>query len=283
MGCGASKLEKNEGLALCKLRMRFIKQATERRYALSAAHLVYLQSLRSLGMALRRLAEAEALMGPSPPTSSASPSRSQFQCGSSPSPSLPMTSSARAAATAGMAVPPDPHTNHPVEEGAPPGSVAPPPEASSSWDFFDPAGKGGGIANGKPLQSALRAEKDGSEDRRRNATPSISEEGKNPKSGDRLSLKRLPGNAAESFENNLNGSSENSAAITTPLDQGNELGSGRKDDSELGTHKAEAFLSSMIAIEHLFVQAAEHGGEVSGMLEVNKVWLSRSSQKKGPH
>ncbi|CAA7395096.1 unnamed protein product [Spirodela intermedia] len=282
MGSGTSKLEKNEGLALCKLRMRFIKQATERRYALSAAHLVYLQSLRSLGMALRRLAEAEALMGPSSPTSSASPSPSQFQCGSSPSPSLPMTSCVRATATAAMADPPDPHTNRPVEQGALPGPAAPPSEASSSWDFFDPAENGGDFANGQPLQSALRAEKDGSEGRRRTAAPSISEKGKNPKSSDCPSLKRFPGNAVEPVEHNLNGSSENSCSITTPLDQGDDRGSARKDDSELGTHKAEPFLSSVKAIEHLFVQAAEHGGEVSRMLEVNKVWLSRSSQEKEP-
>ncbi|CAA6658813.1 unnamed protein product [Spirodela intermedia] len=188
MGSGTSKLEKNEGLALCKLRMRFIKQATERRYALSAAHLVYLQSLRSLGMALRRLAEAEALMGPSSPTSSASPSPSQFQCGSSP----------------------NPRTNRPVEQGALPGPAAPPSEASSSWDFFDPA-ETAGTRERSAITECLTGGEGWLRGQKETAAPSISEKGKNPKSSDCPSLKRFPGNAVEPVEHNLNGSSENSS------------------------------------------------------------------------
>ena len=59
MGAAASKGSDNEALALCNERTRLFRHAVELRFSLSAAHLSYVQSLRCLGIALRRFAAAE--------------------------------------------------------------------------------------------------------------------------------------------------------------------------------------------------------------------------------
>ncbi|CAA6664422.1 unnamed protein product [Spirodela intermedia] len=77
MGGATSKSgDDKEALVLCRERMRLIRQAVDLRYSLSAAHLSYIQSLRSLGIALRRFAEAElppTPLSPSPPTNQTIP------------------------------------------------------------------------------------------------------------------------------------------------------------------------------------------------------------------
>ncbi|PKU72415.1 hypothetical protein MA16_Dca017904 [Dendrobium catenatum] len=65
MGALNSKNDGNKALLLCKERMRYIKQAVDLRYALSAAQLSYTQSLRNVGAALREFAEAEISVDPS--------------------------------------------------------------------------------------------------------------------------------------------------------------------------------------------------------------------------
>ncbi|ERM94190.1 hypothetical protein AMTR_s00010p00189870 [Amborella trichopoda] len=77
-------MEEGEGLMLCKERKRFIKQAVDRRYALASVHVCYLQSMRSMGVALRRFAEAEVLTEPS--ISASATEKSPSHC-SYPSPS----------------------------------------------------------------------------------------------------------------------------------------------------------------------------------------------------
>lgn len=89
MGTASSKAEKNEALRLCKERRRFIQQAIDSRYNLAAAHVSYINSLKNLGIALRRFAEAEILIESSVSTTSATelyktPSHSSYP---SPSPS----------------------------------------------------------------------------------------------------------------------------------------------------------------------------------------------------
>ncbi|XP_020520771.1 uncharacterized protein LOC18421966 [Amborella trichopoda] len=84
MGCSNSRMEEGEGLMLCKERKRFIKQAVDRRYALASVHVCYLQSMRSMGVALRRFAEAEVLTEPS--ISASATEKSPSHC-SYPSPS----------------------------------------------------------------------------------------------------------------------------------------------------------------------------------------------------
>ncbi|CAL1376710.1 unnamed protein product [Linum trigynum] len=90
MGTTSSKQEKIEALRLCKERKRFIKQAIDSRYNLAAAHVSYINSLKNIGIALRRFAEAEVLIESSLSTASVteldndkSPSHSSYP---SPSP-----------------------------------------------------------------------------------------------------------------------------------------------------------------------------------------------------
>ncbi|KAM0971265.1 hypothetical protein ACFX13_019480 [Malus domestica] len=155
MGATNSKIEKDEALRLCRERKRFIKQAIDSRYALAASHVSYTNSLRNIGIALRRHAEAEVLIESSLSTSDKTPSHSSYP---SPSPSpladasdspmrnemlvLPpavrlsyMTSGGGAAVTVRF----NPVSSSYVDEDI---SLPPPPpplpDEDSSWDYFDP-------------------------------------------------------------------------------------------------------------------------------------------------
>lgn len=54
MGCGGSKIEELEAVALCRNRSRLLAQAINARYELANAHARYSCSLRSVGESLRR-------------------------------------------------------------------------------------------------------------------------------------------------------------------------------------------------------------------------------------
>lgn len=161
MGAASSKSERSEALRLCKERKKFIKQAIDSRYALAAAHVSYVESLRNIGIALRRYAEAEVLIESSLSTSATeldkTPSHSSYP---SPSPShiggvsdspvlngSPLSppiatrlSYMKSAGPTAVTVKVSPtSTNMYVDDvdystPLPP----PPPPDSGSWDFFDP-------------------------------------------------------------------------------------------------------------------------------------------------
>jgi predicted component of type VI protein secretion system len=161
MGCTNSKTEKNEALRLCRERRRFIKQAIDSRYALAAAHVSYIQSLRNIGIALRRYAVAEVLIESSLSISDKTPSHSSY-----PSPSLsnvvdvsdsplhnesplsPPVGSVgtlrymRSGGTAAVTVTFNPSVGNSYVDGEsmafPMPPPPPPPLESGSWDFFDP-------------------------------------------------------------------------------------------------------------------------------------------------
>ncbi|KAI3451133.1 hypothetical protein Pfo_007798 [Paulownia fortunei] len=162
MGITNSKVERSNALKLCKERKRFIKQAIDSRYALAAAHVSYVQSLRNIGIALRRYAEAEVLVETSLSTSATeldkTPSHSSYPSpspshvggvsdspvlnGSPLSPSAARVSYMRSSGASALTVrlSPTPRNMH-VEEGefSMPPPPPPPPESGSSWDYFDPA------------------------------------------------------------------------------------------------------------------------------------------------
>lgn len=155
MGCTNSKTDKNEALRLCKLRRRFIKQAIDSRYALAAAHVSYIQSLRDIGVGLRRYAEAEVLIEsslsisdktpshsslPSPsPSHLAEVSDSPLRNESSFSPSVTTLNYMKSGGTAALTITFNPLSDSYVEEDYPMPPPPPPlPESGSSWDFFDP-------------------------------------------------------------------------------------------------------------------------------------------------
>lgn len=159
MGITNSKGERSTALKLCRERKRFIKQAIDSRYALAAAHVSYVQSLRNIGIALRRYAEAEVLVENSLSASATeldkTPSHSSFP---SPSPShlggvsdspvlngSPLSMSTarvsymRSGGASALTVRLNPRNAY-VEEGEfsmPP--PPPPPPDESGWDYFDPA------------------------------------------------------------------------------------------------------------------------------------------------
>ncbi|KAH6765989.1 bZIP transcription factor [Perilla frutescens var. hirtella] len=60
MGASNSRLEEDKSLQLCRARKKFIKQALNGRCSLAAAHIAYIEELRSVGAALRRFVEFDA-------------------------------------------------------------------------------------------------------------------------------------------------------------------------------------------------------------------------------
>ncbi|CAJ1938063.1 unnamed protein product [Sphenostylis stenocarpa] len=157
MGATNSRPEKNEALSLCRERKRFIKVAIDSRYALAAAHVSYIQSLRNIGIALRRYAEAEVVES-SLSTSDKTPSQTSYP---SPSPShvaevevsdsplhneSPLASTLsymRSGGSAAVTVTVNAcgNINYLDDESSVvpmPPPPPPPPESGASWDFFDP-------------------------------------------------------------------------------------------------------------------------------------------------
>ncbi|KAI4385411.1 hypothetical protein MLD38_003439 [Melastoma candidum] len=65
MGATASKVEEDKALQLCRERRKFVRQALDGRCSLATAHVMYIQSLRNTGTALRKFAETEAHVEPS--------------------------------------------------------------------------------------------------------------------------------------------------------------------------------------------------------------------------
>ncbi|RWW32947.1 hypothetical protein GW17_00002340 [Ensete ventricosum] len=161
MGSSGSKPSNGDALLLSRERIKCISQVIDSRYALSAAHLSYIQSLCSIGTALRQFVEAALLTEPSYSTSQlnkspthsfcAPPSPSQFaehvsspsQSGSPvSSPRLSNMSYMRATGVSAMTVIIDSSATHFVSEDSLTSSLLPPPpllEFGSSWDYFDPA------------------------------------------------------------------------------------------------------------------------------------------------
>lgn len=155
MGCTNSKADKDEALRLCKLRRRFIKQAIDSRYAFAAAHVSYIESLRNIGIGIRRYAEAEVLIESSLSTSDKTPSHSSYPSpspsrlaevsdsplrnGSPLSPTVATLSYMKSGGTAAVTIRFNPLSDSYVEDDYPMPPPPPPlPESGSSWDFFDP-------------------------------------------------------------------------------------------------------------------------------------------------
>ncbi|KAK7369371.1 hypothetical protein VNO80_11408 [Phaseolus coccineus] len=162
MGATNSRAEKNEALSLCRERKRFIKVAIDSRYALAAAHVSYIQSLRNVGIALRRYAEDDVVVESSLSISDKTPSQTSYP---SPSPShvaevevsesplhneSPLSppvattlSYMRSGGSAAVTVTVNAcgNINYLDDESTVvpmPPPPPPPPESGASWDFFDP-------------------------------------------------------------------------------------------------------------------------------------------------
>ncbi|KAL6558406.1 hypothetical protein OROMI_018756 [Orobanche minor] len=137
-GHSDSKPDKSNALKLCKDQKKFVKQAIDSRYALATAHVSYIQSLRNIGTALRRYAEAEVLIETSLSTAATaepdktpshasypSPSPSHL-CGASDTPISPQVarvSYMRYSAAPALTVRLNPNPRNVI---------------GYSWDYFDP-------------------------------------------------------------------------------------------------------------------------------------------------
>ncbi|OMO67531.1 hypothetical protein CCACVL1_20466 [Corchorus capsularis] len=60
MGASGSKVEEDKALQLCRERKKYVRQALDGRCSLAAAHVAYIETLKSTGTALRKFVELEA-------------------------------------------------------------------------------------------------------------------------------------------------------------------------------------------------------------------------------
>ncbi|KAK8673800.1 hypothetical protein V6N13_112111 [Hibiscus sabdariffa] len=315
MGCGSSKADKNEALRLCKERRRFVKQAIDSRYALAAAHVSYIQSLRNIGVALRRFAEADVLIESSlstehdkTPSPSSYPSPSPSHLGAEVSDSPLNNESSISLATANLSYMKAGNTAavtfmvNPsfVEDESLAMPLPPPPpfESGSSWDFFDPVddcesfrfvGNNGVDMDFEDLREFRSREIDHvglDENDELNKRTTLPESGRNAdirqtngKEVRQLGVQRnvkVPGEILVS-----NCVLEQSSSKREKAAADDDLSAEKEDPSEFITHRAKDFLSSIKDIEHCFFRASEAGREVSKMLESNKIRVGYSEAKGG--
>ncbi|KAL6222952.1 hypothetical protein ACLB2K_006342 [Fragaria x ananassa] len=313
MGIANSKTEKDAALSLCRERKRFIKQAIDSRYALAASHVSYTNSLRTIGIALRRYAEAEVLIESSLCTSDKTPSHSSYP---SPSPSpkisgsplhnerpisppgvatLSYMRSGGGAAAVTMRF--NPVSSSYVDEDIP----LPPPPPDSSWDYFDPVnaeesesfrfvGSSGVDVNCDDIKGwrQMRSE-EGNHSNEFDEGGKMLEKGSGEVSGDvvtrngseehnanRVSPEGVDGESRQLVVGRGNG---NEASRRESSVGEKDLCDEREDPSEFITHRAKDFLSSIKDIENRFFRASESGREVSRMLESNKIRVGYSEAK----
>ncbi|XVF46390.1 hypothetical protein PTKIN_Ptkin03bG0023000 [Pterospermum kingtungense] len=60
MGASGSKIEEDKALQLCRERRKYVRQALDGRCSLAAAHVAYIETLKSTGTVLRKFVELEA-------------------------------------------------------------------------------------------------------------------------------------------------------------------------------------------------------------------------------
>lgn len=309
MGISNSKVEGCEALRLCKERKKFIKKAIDSRYEFAAAHLTYVQSLRNIGIALRRFAEAEVLLDSSSTTEIQNPSPSPPHLGGaaagSPAPHhrhhQPPVSSVsymRSGGTNAVTVSLNPSK---IEISSrvyvddvdstsfrmPP--PPPPPESASNWDYFDPTedhesfqfvGHDGFHVNfnNMSVHKQFLEKEDINEGF---ITPPESLKKEKIGHDDVSQIAPISPRTVE-FDNG-NDSGSGALVCRTSQTESKEdscLGEGeREDPSEFITHRAKDFLSSIKDIESRFFLASESGKEVSRMLEVNKIRVGYSEAK----
>ncbi|KAM1025924.1 hypothetical protein ACFX13_039641 [Malus domestica] len=93
MGCCYSRVEREEMVSICKSRKRYMKQLVKTRQAWSAAHTMYLCSLRSTGSALLQFLNAQQLQPP-PQLQSSPPQQLPVIAVTTTNPANPTTASA---------------------------------------------------------------------------------------------------------------------------------------------------------------------------------------------
>jgi len=311
MGISHSKGETCEALRLCKQRKKFIKQAIDSRYDFAAAHLAYVQSLREIGISLRRFAEAEVLLDSSSPLETdKTPSHSLHPSPSPPHPGagdtlpgagdsshqlpVPTVSYMRAGVSNAVTVSINPSAidfssrvyvddvdSMPFTMPPPP----PPPESGSSWDYFDSSaenesfrfvGHDGFHVNFNDMSVHKQVDVKDFDTHEGVVTPPEAVK-KDQSTQDDVSL--VASNSEARIVESDDGAlmcrtSQTESVKDSCLTEGE-----REDPSEFITHRAKDFLSSIKEIESRFFRASESGKEVSRMLEVDKIRVGYSEAK----
>ncbi|KAK1432401.1 hypothetical protein QVD17_09297 [Tagetes erecta] len=250
MGVSSSKTETCEPLRLCKERKKFMKQAIDSRYNLAAAHVVYIQSLHNLGIAIGKLAETEVW----------------FDSCSTPISTLNyMKSSGVNAVTVSLnpskinnsnKVYVDDVNSSPVTMSPP---LPPPMPPRFSWDYFEPSD------GSFRLMSQCR-------DRFRHEMNVVK--------------KDESGNVDELIDGEVNGADlicKNDQIEQCDLkdETGDETEDETGDETGDMHHRGKDFVSSIKDVEDWFIKASKLGNEVSRMLEVNQIQISYSEANGG--
>ncbi|KAJ1398644.1 hypothetical protein SESBI_30969 [Sesbania bispinosa] len=313
MGATNSKAEKNEALSLCRERKRFIKVAIDSRYALAAAHVSYIQSLRNIGISLLRYAEAEVLVESSLSISDKTPSQTSYP---SPVPEVEVSES-------------------PLQNESP---LSPPVATLSymrsggaSWDYFDPGEDSESFRFAGHCSESRECR---GEEKAGSTVVAATQDQWLHVGSDGNYMMQLQPNLDEKFNRNFSsaaiGNEYNSSHVhcldhsivsrgvegckqlvdgevrqpESPCNVGDinqaegdkgDVGTSsskrekniagknvcteREDPSEFITHRAKDFLSSIKDIEHRFIRASESGREVLRLLEANQIKVGYSEAK----
>lgn len=115
MGASTSRIDEDKALQLCRERKKFVQQALDGRCLLAAAHVSYIQSLKSTGTALRKFAETEV------------PVESSLYTSTSATPEQPLALIEKSVSHLSYSPPPASHTHHET--------YSPPPSPPSSSPF----------------------------------------------------------------------------------------------------------------------------------------------------
>ncbi|PHT32019.1 hypothetical protein CQW23_28356 [Capsicum baccatum] len=315
MGATSSKSERSEALRLCKERKKFIKEAVDSRYALAAAHVSYVQSLKNIGIALRRYAEAEVLIESSLSTSDKTPSHSSYPspspshiCGGDGSPISPNVGTTRLSymkSTGGTSVVTVKLKGNSesinmcvddVVDFSTPLPPPPPPPHSGSWDYFEPDDNesfrfvthstakqlnfddndGGGGNNGIQEQEEFSTSKSETWSNGRRGKSEFQDSSSVMVDGEGKDMgSELKANCSSV------GTMTGKSTLKVSGSKGDKslVVDEREDPSEFITHRAKDFLSSIKDIEHRFFRASESGKEISRMLEASKIRVGYSEAK----
>ncbi|KAM0840032.1 hypothetical protein ACQ4PT_059935 [Festuca glaucescens] len=315
MGSSPSKAGGEDALVMCKERLRRIRRAIDSRDALSAAHLSYTHSLRSVGTALRRHAESSSISTPESSLSISEAGRSPSHSSmASPSPSgaaventgSPMQHRAsplarvqcmKTVGTAPLTFTVDPSAAEFVGQESPVSAFVPmPPPLPSEWDFFD--GAGSTTSNNvdgvtldfnrlKGLRESWEAElvplSEEPENRsvKMHSDAEIVDDTVVQKQETKATKRGISQTSGSAHASNKGASSEQVVAKVEEGGKKKEPRTDTEDPSEFITHRAKDFVSSMKEIEMRFIRAAEAGNEVSRMLETKKIRLDICAKVPG--
>uniref|UniRef100_A0A1J3HMW4 DUF632 domain-containing protein n=1 Tax=Noccaea caerulescens TaxID=107243 RepID=A0A1J3HMW4_NOCCA len=115
MGASTSRIDEDKALQLCRDRKKFVQQALDGRCLLAAAHVSYVQSLKSTGSALRKFAETEV------------PVESSLYTSTSATPEQPLALTEKLVPHLSYSPPPASHSHR--------DTYSPPPSPPSSSSF----------------------------------------------------------------------------------------------------------------------------------------------------